>query len=100
MHDHVCCDSVYVRVRETSHFHALRELNYEYDDDVVLLQPMALMCEACGTDRQKKVANFKMWSCKFCTLENNVEIDRCLACGEWRYSYGPPVSIRGPHVGT
>ncbi|CAK7325099.1 unnamed protein product [Dovyalis caffra] len=56
----------------------------------LLNQPMALICEACGTRRHKEVAKFKVWSCKFCTLDNSVELDRCIACGEWRYSYGPP----------
>ncbi|PSS18168.1 DNA-dependent metalloprotease [Actinidia chinensis var. chinensis] len=67
----------------------------------LLNQPLALVCEACGT--QKLGADgmkVKIWSCKFCTLNNSVEVDRCIACGEWRYSYGPPVSNRGPYVGT
>lgn len=59
--------------------------------------PLLLLCEACGTKKQKDVSKFKVWSCKFCTLENNIKLDRCLACGEWRYSHGPPVSIRGPY---
>ncbi|KAI4355880.1 hypothetical protein L6164_004609 [Bauhinia variegata] len=66
----------------------------------LLNQSLALVCEACGTEKQKGIAKYKIWSCKFCTLDNGVEQDRCLACGEWRYSYGPPVSIRGPYVGT
>lgn len=69
------------------HFHALR-----------LLQLLALRCSACGT--LKEDVKFKVWSCKFCTLDNRVELDRCSACGEWRYSSGPPVSNRGPYVGT
>ncbi|WVZ01148.1 hypothetical protein V8G54_027217 [Vigna mungo] len=66
----------------------------------VSAEPLALLCEACGTERQKGVSKFKVWSCKFCTLENGVELDRCLCCGEWRYSYGPSVTIRGPYIGT
>ncbi|KAB5539159.1 hypothetical protein DKX38_016692 [Salix brachista] len=61
-------------------------------EELILLQPMELTCEACGTQRHKDVAKFKVWSCKFCTLDNSVELDRCEACGEWRYSCGPPVS--------
>ncbi|KAJ4836095.1 hypothetical protein Tsubulata_043045 [Turnera subulata] len=63
-------------------------------------QPLALMCEACGTRRHKDGVKLKVWSCKFCTLDNSVEFDRCSACGEWRYSYGPPVSTPGPSYGT
>ncbi|KAK7820244.1 hypothetical protein CFP56_039023 [Quercus suber] len=66
----------------------------------LLNQPLALICEACGTPKLKETANFKVWSCKFCTLDNSVNLERCLACGEWRYSYGPPTSARGPYVGT
>lgn len=66
----------------------------------LLNQPLALICEACGTPKHKETANFKVWSCKFCTLDNSVNLERCLACGEWRYSYGPPTSARGPYVGT
>ncbi|XP_077223072.1 uncharacterized protein LOC143856691 [Tasmannia lanceolata] len=35
-------------------------------------EPLAPLCEACGTQKPKDVATkFKIWSCKFCTLENN-----------------------------
>lgn len=66
----------------------------------LLNKPLALLCEACGTEKQKDVFKYKVWYCKFCTLENSVELGRCLCCGEWRYSYGPPVSVRGPYFGT
>ncbi|XP_027340044.1 DNA-dependent metalloprotease WSS1-like [Abrus precatorius] len=66
----------------------------------LLNKPLALLCEACGTKKQKDGSKFKVWSCKFCTLENSAELDRCLCCGEWRYSHGPPVSVRGPYIGT
>ncbi|KAK9281268.1 hypothetical protein L1049_004164 [Liquidambar formosana] len=66
----------------------------------LLNQPLAPICEACGTLKHKEVAKFKGWSCKFCTLDNSVKLDRCLACGEWRFAYGPPVSTRGPYFGT
>lgn len=67
----------------------------------LLNRPVTLICEACGTMKDKGVAaKSKVWRCKFCTLDNRVEIDRCSACGEWRYSYGPPISTRGPYLGT
>ncbi|XP_020232277.1 DNA-dependent metalloprotease WSS1 isoform X1 [Cajanus cajan] len=66
----------------------------------LLNKPLALLCEACGTQKQRDVSKFKVWSCKFCTLENSVDVDRCLCCGEWKYSHGPPVSVRGPYIGT
>ncbi|KAJ0076308.1 hypothetical protein Patl1_34865 [Pistacia atlantica] len=59
-----------------------------------------LICEACGSQRQKRDPKLKVWSCKFCTLENSSESERCLACGEWRYSYGPSVSTHAPFLGT
>ena len=37
------------------------------------------------------------WSCKFCTLQNGIAVDKCAACNEWRYSYGPPVSTIAPY---
>ncbi|KAI5575631.1 hypothetical protein BDE02_10G224400 [Populus trichocarpa] len=30
-------------------------------EELILLQPMALICEACGTQRHKEVAKFKVW---------------------------------------
>lgn len=30
-------------------------------EELILLQPMALICEACGTQRHKDVAKFKVW---------------------------------------
>nr|CAD1825527.1 unnamed protein product [Ananas comosus var. bracteatus] len=45
-------------------------------------------------------SKFKMWSCKFCTLENSIKVDKCSACGQWRYSYGAPLSTPGPTYGT
>lgn len=75
--------------REPIHDHPTWQCN----TCTLLNQPMALVCEACGTQRLKDVAKFKSWSCKFCTLENSVELDRCMACREWRYSYGPPATL-------
>ncbi|EHA8590526.1 DNA-dependent metalloprotease WSS1 [Cocos nucifera] len=64
-------------------------------------QPLAPVCEACGTQKPKDVGStFKTWSCKFCTLENSIKSERCSACEQWRYSYGPPVSTPGPNYGT
>lgn len=67
---------------------------------IFILQPLALTCEACGTQRKKSDGNLKGWSCKFCTLDNSSLSERCLACGEWRYSNGPPISTPGPYPGT
>lgn len=67
---------------------------------IFILQPLALTCEACGTQKNRSVGNLKGWSCKFCTLDNSSMSERCLACGEWRYSYGPPISTPGPYPGT
>ncbi|KAF5205130.1 Dna-dependent metalloprotease wss1-like [Thalictrum thalictroides] len=62
--------------------------------------PLAPICEACSNLKPKDVeAKFKFWSCKFCTLENNIKLDKCSACGQWRYSYGEPVSSR-LNIGT
>ncbi|XP_044496070.1 DNA-dependent metalloprotease WSS1-like [Mangifera indica] len=66
----------------------------------LLNQPLALICEACGSQKNKGDSKLKLWSCKFCTLENSNESERCLACGVWRYSYGPPVSTHAPFLGT
>lgn len=71
---------------------------YHHIKALKLLQELALTCAACGS--LKNNAKFKVWSCKFCTLENRVGVDKCLACGEWKYSYGPPLSNHGPYVGT
>ncbi|XP_020277299.1 uncharacterized protein LOC109851528 isoform X1 [Asparagus officinalis] len=71
---------------------------FEY---VVLPQPLALKCEACGTQKLKSAASkFKIWTCKFCTLENDSELEKCSACDRWRYSYGAPVSTRAPNCCT
>ena len=80
--------------------HCILDVCADANNIATLLQPLALTCEACGTTKHKETANFKIWSCKFCTLDNSVNLERCLACGEWRYSYGPPTSARGPYVGT
>ncbi|KAI3427631.1 uncharacterized protein J3R85_009314 [Psidium guajava] len=59
--------------------------------------PLAPICKLCGSERLKDEASkFKTWSCKFCTLDNCVELERCSACEQWRYSQGPPLSARAP----
>ncbi|WVZ82202.1 hypothetical protein U9M48_029490 [Paspalum notatum var. saurae] len=53
--------------------------------------PLAPICEVCGTAKPKIAkAKYMTWSCKFCTLENSTKLDKCSACDQWRYSYGPP----------
>jgi len=65
------------------------------------LQKLAPICELCGTQQPKDVSTkYNTWSCKFCTLENNVKLDKCSACDQWRYSRGAPVSTLAPNVGT
>uniref|UniRef100_A0A7N0SVS8 Uncharacterized protein n=1 Tax=Kalanchoe fedtschenkoi TaxID=63787 RepID=A0A7N0SVS8_KALFE len=67
----------------------------------LLNPPLAPICEACTTERPKdSVTKYKCWSCKFCTLQNSVKLDKCSACGQWRYSYGAPVSASSPYLGT
>ncbi|CAA6666169.1 unnamed protein product [Spirodela intermedia] len=59
------------------------------DDD-----PLALACDACGSERPKDTGGIsKTWSCRFCTLDNNMKLEKCSACGEWRYSRGAPTSL-------
>lgn len=63
----------------------------------LLNQPLAPICEVCGTAKPKIAkAKYTTWSCKFCTLENSTKLDKCSACDQWRYSYGPPAAIYGP----
>lgn len=63
----------------------------------LLNQPLAPICEVCGTAKPKIAkAKYASWSCKFCTLENCTKLDKCSACDQWRYSYGPPVATYGP----
>lgn len=65
------------------------------------LQPLAPICELCSTQKPKEVADkYKVWGCKFCTLENSMKLDKCKACGQWRYSHGPPVAAPPPNLGT
>lgn len=67
----------------------------------LLNPPLAPMCELCDTQKPKDVKDkYKIWSCKFCTLESSVKIEKCTACGQWRYSHGAPVAAPAPNVGT
>ncbi|KAI8557498.1 hypothetical protein RHMOL_Rhmol04G0015300 [Rhododendron molle] len=66
-----------------------------------LLQPLAPICELCGTQKPKDVeTKYKFWSCKFCTLENSVKVEKCTACGQWRFSHGAPSATSAPYLGT
>ncbi|XP_020573095.1 DNA-dependent metalloprotease WSS1 isoform X2 [Phalaenopsis equestris] len=67
----------------------------------LLNQPLAPICEACEAQKPRPLeSKHKTWSCKLCTLENSIKLDKCSICEQWRYSYGPPASTRGPNYGT
>lgn len=67
----------------------------------LLNRSLAPICELCSAQKPQDIhEKQKFWSCKFCTLDNSVELERCGACREWRYSYGPPVSTPAPNRGT
>lgn len=70
--------------------------------ECTLLNPsLAPICELCTAAKPKeREMKHKVWSCKFCTLENEVKLEKCEACGQWRYSYGAPLSTGAPNVGT
>jgi hypothetical protein len=36
----------------------------------------------------------KGWSCRFCTLRNELRSSKCAACEQWRYSNGAPLTHR------
>jgi len=49
----------------------------------LLNQPLAPICEVCGTAKPKIAkAKYATWSCKFCTLENSTKLDKCSACDQ------------------
>ncbi|KAK9269168.1 hypothetical protein L1049_000937 [Liquidambar formosana] len=74
---------------------------WECETCTLMNPPLAPICKLCSTQKPKEDVNkYKIWSCKFCTLENSVKLERCSACGEWRYSHGPPVSTPAPNLGT
>ncbi|XP_021720302.1 nuclear pore complex protein Nup153-like [Chenopodium quinoa] len=63
----------------------------------VYTPPEAPVVETFQTPRSKKDdPSISNWSCKFCTLINNSNLENCSACGEQRYSYGPPASSYTP----
>ncbi|KAG4188673.1 hypothetical protein ERO13_A08G180800v2 [Gossypium hirsutum] len=63
--------------------------------------PLAPICKLCSMERPRDIGTkYKFWSCKFCTLENSVELDKCSVCDQWRYSHGAPISTLVPYVGT
>lgn len=67
----------------------------------LLNPPLAPICELCNTKKPKDVGtNYKIWTCRFCTLENCVKLEKCSACGQWRYSHGPPIASQAPNLGT
>lgn len=67
----------------------------------LLNPPLAPLCELCNTQKPKDVVTkYNFWSCKFCTLENGMKLEKCSACGQWRYSHGPPISTPAPNSGT
>ncbi|KAG8472503.1 hypothetical protein CXB51_035324 [Gossypium anomalum] len=74
---------------------------WECPSCILLNPPLALICKLCCTERPRDIGTkSKFWSCKFCTLENSVKLDKCSACDQWRYSHGAPISIPAPNVGT
>ncbi|XP_059666546.1 uncharacterized protein LOC132312267 [Cornus florida] len=67
----------------------------------LLNPPLAPICELCSTQKPKDAkGKYSIWSCKFCTLENSAELEKCTACGQWRYSHGQPVATPAPNLGT
>ncbi|XP_010462456.1 PREDICTED: DNA-dependent metalloprotease WSS1-like [Camelina sativa] len=74
---------------------------WECAECTLLNRSLALICELCTALKPKeREMKHKVWSCKFCTLENEVKLEKCEACGQWRYSYGAPLSTGAPNVGT
>ncbi|KAK8360554.1 hypothetical protein V6Z12_A04G172600 [Gossypium hirsutum] len=67
----------------------------------LLNPPLAPICKLCCMERPRDIGTkYKFWSCKFCTLENSVKLDKCSACDQWRNSLGAPISTPTPNVGT
>ncbi|TYI34034.1 hypothetical protein ES332_A04G175600v1 [Gossypium tomentosum] len=53
----------------------------------LLNPPLAPICKLCCMERPRDIGTkYKFWSCKFCTLENSVKLDKCSACDQWRNS--------------
>ncbi|KAL0772417.1 hypothetical protein Bca101_037568 [Brassica carinata] len=68
------------------------------EDSPQLLAPVCELCSAANP--KEREMRHKVWSCKFCTLENEMKLEKCKACGQWRYSYGQPFSTCAPNIGT
>ncbi|KAH1114664.1 hypothetical protein J1N35_008042 [Gossypium stocksii] len=76
-------------------------LNDDSPENQGVTAPLAPICKLCCTERPRDIGTkYKFWSCKFCTLENSVKLDKCSACDQWRYSHGAPISTPAPNVGT
>ncbi|XP_052481983.1 DNA-dependent metalloprotease WSS1 [Gossypium raimondii] len=74
---------------------------WECQSCTLLNPPLAPICKLCCTERPRDLGTkYKFWSCKFCTFENSVKLDKCSACDQWRYSHGAPISTPAPNVGT
>ncbi|KAG0513222.1 hypothetical protein BDA96_10G083400 [Sorghum bicolor] len=88
---------IHIAARDDRTSDALDSSKWECGACTLLNQPLAPICEVCGTAKPKIAkAKYMTWSCKFCTLENSTKLDKCSACDQWRYSYGPPVATHGP----
>ncbi|KAG6592085.1 hypothetical protein SDJN03_14431, partial [Cucurbita argyrosperma subsp. sororia] len=74
---------------------------WECGNCTLLNPPLAPICELCFSPKPKAAdTKYKFWSCKFCTLESSVKLEKCSACGQWRYSHGQPVLTQEPNIGT
>lgn len=87
---------IHIAARDDRTSDAFDSSKWECGACTLLNQPLAPICEVCGTAKPKIAkAKYMTWSCKFCTLENSTKLDKCSACDQWRYSYGPPVATHG-----
>ncbi|TYK07928.1 DNA damage response protein WSS1 [Cucumis melo var. makuwa] len=95
------CSSSNLMPRHDGTIHPGELSMWECGNCTLLNPPLAPICELCFSQKPKDSdTRYKFWSCKFCTLENSVKLEKCTACGQWRYSHGQPVSTRGPNLGT
>ncbi|EPS66710.1 zinc ion binding protein, partial [Genlisea aurea] len=64
--------------------------------------PLAPICGLCATRKRKDGSRPRMslWTCRFCTYDNEMETEKCVVCEAWRYSRGPPMASSSPYVGT
>ncbi|XP_057968988.1 uncharacterized protein LOC131158262 [Malania oleifera] len=80
---------------------AEKSVTWECETCTLLNPPLAPICGICNTPKPRDVGTkYEFWSCKFCTLENSAKLEKCSACGQWRYSHGAPVSTPAPNLGT